>query len=146
MDILEKYEALIADLAHSLYRKTHLYDFKDLFQIGLQSAIRLEKKFDPVRSQRSTFFTLCVRRDMVKFVKRHNKAFTNTILPSGLGLSDGPQLWESLPDLCPEDAEMVRMLSEGHSKREVAKRLQLPLKEIKCRLIKVGESICSRES
>jgi DNA-directed RNA polymerase specialized sigma subunit len=146
MDILEKYEALIADLAHSLYRKTHLYDFKDLFQIGLQSAIRLEKKFDPLRSQRSTFFTLCVRRDMVKFVKKHNKAFTNTILPSGIGSSDKLQLWEFLPDLCPEDAEMIRMLAEGHSKREIAKRLQLSLREIQNRLLKVGELICSRRS
>ena len=146
MDILEKYEALIADLAHSLYRKTHLYDFKDLFQIGLQSAIRLEKQFDPLRSQRSTFFTLCVRRDMVKFIKKHNRVFTNTTLPSSIGSNDELQLWESLPDLCPEDAEMVRMLAEGYSKREVARRLRLPLKEVKCRLLKVGELMCSRES
>jgi DNA-directed RNA polymerase specialized sigma24 family protein len=146
MDMLDKYEALIADLAHSLYRKTHLYDFKDLFQIGLQSAIRLEKKFDPARSQRSTFFTLCVRRDMVKFIKRHNKAFTNTILPNSISSTDETQLWESLPDLCPEDSEMVRMLAEGYSKREVARRLQLPLKEIKSRLLRVGELMCSKES
>jgi DNA-directed RNA polymerase specialized sigma subunit len=141
MDIIEKYEALIADLAHSLYRKTHLYDFKDLFQIGLQSAIRLEKHFDPSRSQRSTFLTLCVRRDMVKFVKKHNKCFNNTILPKEISTRCTNTAWESLPDLSPEDTEMVRMLSEGYSKREVAKRLQLPLREIKTRLLKLGESI-----
>ena len=146
MEELAKYEALIADLAHSLYRKTHLYDFKDLFQIGLQSAIRLEKSFDPSKAQRSTFFTLCVRRDMVKFVKRHNRAFSNTILPKDIGVFDERQLWESLPDLPAEETEMIRMLAAGHSKREIARRLQLPTREIKSRLLKVGELICSKES
>lgn len=146
MEELAKYEALIADLAHSLYRKTHLYDFKDLFQIGLQSAIRLEQSFDSSRSQRSTFFTLCVRRDMVKFVKRHNRAFSNAILPKDIVVFDEQQLWESLPDLSAEDSEMVRMLCEGHSKREIARRLQLPTREIKNRLAKVGELMCRKES
>lgn len=146
MEELAKYEALIADLAHSLYRKTHLYDFKDLFQIGLQSAIRLEQSFDPSKSQRSTFFTLCVRRDMVKFVKKHNRAFSNTILPKDVAIDDQSDLWESLPDLPAEETEMVRMLVAGHSKREIARRLQLPTREIKSRLLKVGELICSKES
>lgn len=145
MEVLKKYEPLIADLAHSLYRTTHLYDFKDLFQIGLQSAIRLEKVFDPARAKRTTYFTLCVRRDMIKFIKRHNKIFGHLSLPKEIATSEFAGLWESLPPLDPEDTEMVRMLTEGHSKREIAKRLQLPLREIKARLLRVGESICSRE-
>lgn len=141
MEEIQKYEALIADLAHNLYRKTHLYDFEDLFQIGLASAIRLEKAFNPDRAKRSTFFTLCIRRDMVKFVKKHNLAFSNVQLPKEVEAGIDEDLWRSLPDLPAEETEMIRMLAEGHSKREIAKRLQLPVKEVKSRLIKVGESI-----
>lgn len=145
MEILKKYEPLIADLAHSLYRTTHLYDFKDLFQIGLQSAIRLEKVFDPSKAKRTTYFTLCVRRDMIKFIKRHNKIFGHVSLPKDIVTYPDQDSWEFLPDLDPEEAEMVRMLYDGYSKREIARRLQLPLKEIKARLLNIGESICSRK-
>lgn len=145
MEITEKYEALIADLAHSLYRKTHLYDFKDLFQIGLQSAIRLEKTFDPTRSKRTTYLTLCVRRDMVKFIKKHNKIFGHVSLPKDISYFDDHEFWQSIPDLDPEEKEMVRMLSEGYSKREIAKRLQLSTKEIKTRLLRIGELLCLKE-
>ena len=141
MESFQKYEALIADLAHILYRKTHLYDFEDLFQIGLQSAMRLDKSFDPSRAKRSTFFTLCVRRDMVKFIKKHNKLFANACLPKEVEEVASPLLWESLPDMNAEDKEMVSMFAAGHSKREVAKRLRLSVKEIQRRLEKVGESI-----
>jgi RNA polymerase sigma factor (sigma-70 family) len=136
-----KYEALIADIARTLYRKTHLYDFEDLFQIGLQSAMRLDKSFDPERAKRTTFFTLCVRRDMLKFIKKHNKVFSNVSLPKEVEKNYEDQLWESIPDLDPEDKEMVNMIVSGHSKRDVAKRLRLPYKEIQKRLEKIGDTI-----
>jgi len=138
---ITKYEALIADLAHTLYRKTHLYDFEDLFQIGLQSAVRLQKSFNPEKSQLSTFYTLCVRRDMVKFIKRHNRLFADVPQYKDSPVSLSNEVWESLPDLDPEDTEMVRMLVAGHSKREIAKRLCLPMPELQARLNKIGESI-----
>ena len=141
MENITKYEALIADLAHTLYRKTHLYDFEDLFQIWLQSAVRLQKSFNPEKSQLSTFYTLCVRRDMVKFIKRHNRLFADVLQYKDAPVSLSNEVWESLPDLDPEDTEMVRMLVAGYSKREIAKRLCLPMPELQARLNKIGESI-----
>ena len=141
MSYIEEHQALIAELAHNLYRKTHLYDFEDLFQIGLQSAVRLERVFDPTKAKRSTFYTKCIARDMIKFIKRHNKLFANVPHYRETPSDSSLDLWESLPDLCPEDEEMVRMLSEGHSKREIAKRLQLTVGEIQARLNLIGESI-----
>ena len=68
MEEIQKYEALIADLAHNLYRKTHLYDFEDLFQIGLASA--MHEKFAPNQfvPKRFIFFSLCICSDMFFFV------------------------------------------------------------------------------
>ena len=141
MEVHEQFECLVADLAHTLYRKTHLYDFEDLFQIGLQSVVRLEKSFDASRSQRITFFTKCIRRDMVKFIKKHNKVFSNVPLPNETSCKKIEQLWESLPDMGAEDTEMVRMLVNGLSKRDVARRLMLTMQEVQVRLEKIGESI-----
>jgi DNA-binding NarL/FixJ family response regulator len=40
-----------------------------------------------------------------------------------------------------EDTEMVRMLVNGLSKRDVARRLMLTMQEVQVRLEKIGESI-----
>ena len=141
MNYIEEHQALIAELAHNLYRKTHLYDFEDLFQIGLQSAVRLERVFDPSKAKRSTFYTKCITRDMIKFIKKHKKLFANVPHYTETPTHPTIEAWESLPDLCPEDEEMVRMLAAGHSKREIAKRLQLTVGEVQTRLNLIGESI-----
>jgi RNA polymerase sigma factor (sigma-70 family) len=135
---------LVVEIANKLYKPTRLYDFEDLLQIGLQSATRLEKSFNPDISKKSTFLTFCIRRDMIKFIRKHNLLFSEQQGPPQ-SVSDDGQLWQALPDLCPEDKEMVDMLMSGHSKTAIAKRLRLSKKEVQARLEVIGKSIlCSQ--
>jgi RNA polymerase sigma factor (sigma-70 family) len=131
---------LVVEIANRLYKPTRLYDFEDLLQIGLQSALRLEKSFDPEKSKKSTFLTFCIRRDMIKFIQKHNLLFSEQQGPTQ-SVSDDGQLWQVLPDLNAENKEMVNMLTAGHSKTAIAKRLRLSKKEVQARLEVIGKSI-----
>ena len=131
---------LVVEIANKLYKPTRLYDFEDLLQIGLQSAFRLEQYFDASKSKKSTFLTFCIRRDMIKFIQKHNLLFSEQQGPTQ-SVSDDGQLWQALPDLCPEDKEMVDMLMSGYSKTAIAKRLRLSKKEVQARLEQIGTKV-----
>jgi RNA polymerase sigma factor (sigma-70 family) len=131
---------LVVEIASKLYKPTRLYDLEDLIQIGLQSAVRLEKYFDPKKSKKSTFLAFCIRRDMIKFISKHKNLFAE-YQTSAKATYDCSSLWQSLPDLCPEDQEMVDMLMSGHSKTEIAKRLRISKKEVQARLETIGKSV-----
>jgi RNA polymerase sigma factor (sigma-70 family) len=131
---------LVVEIANKLYKPTRLYDFEDLLQIGLQSAIRVEKYFDPEKGKKSTFLTLCIRRDMIKFIRRHNLMFSEQRGPTQ-SVSDDGQLWQVLPDLNAEDKEMIDMLMSGHSKTAIARRLRINKKEVQARLERIGKHV-----
>ena len=131
---------LVVEIANKLYKPTRLYDFEDLLQIGLQSAIRVEKYFDPEKCKKSTFLTLCIRRDMIKFIRRHNLMFSEQRGPTQ-SVSDDGQLWQVLPDLNAEDKEMIDMLMSGHSKTAIARRLRINKKEVQARLERIGKHV-----
>lgn len=135
-----EHEALIAKLAHSLYRKTHLYGFEDLFQVGLQSAVRLDKCFDESRAKKTTFYTLCVRRDMIKFIKRHNHHFNDTRVFNLSKVEEAP-FWECLPDLNEQEDKIIALLMEGVSKKEIAKELGISSRDLKLKIEKIGRRI-----
>lgn len=136
---MENYK-LVAKIAHDLYKPTRLYDFEDLLQIGLQSAIRLERHFNPALAKKSTFLTICIRRDILKFIKRHTRLFSSEGAPPQVVKSHSP-LWASLPKLDPVEAAMVEMLEQGRSKREIAKRFHLTKKELQTKLELIGMRI-----
>ena len=133
-------EKLIYSIANSLYRDTHLYSVEDLFQIGCLSYIKLQKHFDKTKSKKSTFMTICIRRDIVRFIKKHRNNFSESHTDSFL-VTYHNDLFECLPELGPEDAEIIRMLSEGYSKREIAKRFHLKQKDLQTRLESIGNRI-----
>lgn len=135
-----EHEALIASLAHQLYKKTHLYDFEDLFQIGLQSAFRLDKSYNEKLAKKTTFYTICIKRDMIKFILRHKKNFSDTPYIT-TSVKDDKQIWEILPTLNSKDTEIVDMLSNGFTKREVSRRLKLTASQLQKRLDHIGKLI-----
>lgn len=131
---------LIAKIAKSLYKETRLYSYEDLLQIGLQSAVRLEQHFDAGKSCKSTFLTICVRRDIIRFIKKHTRLFGSSHAPIKTVTDDVP-LWASLPRLDPEETVMVEMLEQGFSKREICRRFHLTKKQLQARLETIGAKI-----
>lgn len=138
-----EHEALIARLAHQLYKKTHLYDFEDLFQIGLQSAFRLDKSYNEKLAKKTTFYTICIKRDMIKFIAKYKKNFSDTryVTTSVQSPIKASNLWEVLPDLNTRDAEIVNLLANGYTKSQVSKNLKMTAKQLKVRLERIGRLI-----
>lgn len=138
-----EHEALIAGLAHQLYKKTHLYDFEDLFQVGLQSAFRLDKSYNEKLAKKTTFYTFCIKRDMIKFIAKYKKNFSDTryVTTSVQSPIEASSLWEFLPDLNTRDTEMVNLLANGYTKSQVSKNLKMTAKQLKVRLERIGRLI-----
>jgi len=138
-----EHEALIARLAHQLYKKTHLYDFEDLFQIGLQSAFRLDKSYNEKLAKKTTFYTICIKRDMIKFIAKYKKNFSDTryVTTSVQSPIKASNLWEVLPDLNTRDTEIVNLLANGYTKSQVSKNLKITAKQLKVRLEHIGKLI-----
>ena len=138
-----EHEALIARLAHQLYKKTHLYDFEDLFQVGLQSAFRLDKSYNEKLAKKTTFYTFCIKRDMIKFIAKYKKNFSDTcyVTTSVQSPIEASSLWEFLPDLNTRDTEIVNLLANGYTKSQVSKNLKMTAKQLKVRLERIGRLI-----
>jgi DNA-directed RNA polymerase specialized sigma subunit len=142
-----EHEALIAKLAHQLYKKTHLYDFEDLFQIGLQSAFRLDKSYNANIAKKTTFYTICIKRDMIKFIVKHKKNFSDvssqlvgwTKTPLQANSSD--PIWEILPELNERDGKIVDMLSSGYTKKEVSMHFDMTSHQLHRILDRIGRLI-----
>ena len=137
---IENNQKLIMKIAHSLYKDNRLFSIEDLFQIGYLCFLKLEKQFDESKSKKSTYVTICVRREMIAFIKRHNKIFSER-REKQKAVSFPPDAWECLPDLDAEESAMVEMILSGYSKAEIAKRFHLTKSEFQKRLDLIGKRL-----
>ena len=99
-DFIQDNYGLAVSLARKFYSHSHKYDFEDIVQVALMSMLKAHRKHDPKRSVFSTFATFCMRNDLIKFVKKHNK---NKDIPagelfSGITTYDKSDIEEILPD------------------------------------------------
>ena len=109
-DFIQDNYGLAVSLARKFYSHSHKYDFEDIVQVALMSMLKAHRKHDPKRSVFSTFATFCMRNDLIKFVKKHNK---NKDIPagelfSGITTYDKSDIEEILPEL--EDSEPINFL------------------------------------
>lgn len=134
-----EHEGLIADLTRKLYKHTPLYSFGDLMQVGWVSAFRLAKSFDPNRAKISTFLTICIRRDMIRFMNSEKKK--GSVLRPAKTEYVPDKLPEILDGLNPEDRAIITMLYYGETKRAVMKRFKLSKIDLNARLLEIGNII-----
>lgn len=134
-----KYEKMIQKLAHGLYKSTQLYSFEDLCQIGFMSGIKALSKYDPSNSQLSTFLTVCIRRDMIKFIKRHD--FTVTRLPVEKPVSEPESIYDYMPDLSMQEREIIELKIEGYSIKYIAKKLNISQRKCQSIFQKIAKCV-----
>lgn len=135
-----KYEKMIQKLAHGLYKSTQLYSFEDLCQLGFMSGIKALSKFDPSKNyQLSTFLTVCIRRDMIKFIKRHD--FTVTKLPIEKPVAETESIYDYMPDLSPQEREIIELKIEGYSIKHIAKKLNISQRKCQSIFQKIAKCV-----
>jgi len=73
--IINKYTALIKKIAEEYYikNKHNKIDYEDLVQEGYVGLIQALNKYDESTTLFYTFATLCVRREMERLLKTHNR-------------------------------------------------------------------------
>ncbi len=137
---IEGYEGLIWQIARTLYRPTHLYSADDLYQVGCMCVIKIDRSFDDSKAKRSTFYTICVRREIIRYINK----FRNDHLVRQVkrAAHDHSSLWEFFPENMSElEGDVVEMLIDGYIKPQIMKKHKLTALAYKKILIKLGKHV-----
>ena len=64
---------LASQIVRKFYFKNSSYEYEDMMQVALMAMLRAYRRHDPQKSKFSTFATFCIRNDLIKLIKKHNK-------------------------------------------------------------------------
>ena len=81
-----------------------MYDFNDLLQVALMSMVKAHRAYETDKSLFSTFATVCMRNDLIKFINK-NRSLKSRETPLYDSVSE--KLWfnneESSEELVPDN-------------------------------------------
>lgn len=120
---IEDNKALVKDIARKFYFKNSIFSVEDLEQVGYLSLWKNLKKYDPNRAKLSTFMTICVRHDMIKFIRKQN--IGKSIPPKVQSYMQDTSLFDIMGDGGIED-QIISLKSDNLSTREIAETLNIP--------------------
>ncbi len=117
---------LIRSVTKRYYISNNVFTFEDMVNTGVLGLLKNLQKYDPSRGKLSTFITVCVKNDLLKFLKKHNQIFSTQRLSSNLEYTvpDGASDYVDKED--DETKEIVRMKVEGYTVKEIAKIINKP--------------------
>jgi len=136
-DVIEENKGMAIDLVNRFYNKSPMYDFEDLLQVALMSMVKAHRAYETDKSLFSTFATVCMRNDLIKFINK-NKTPKNKEIP----LSDPMKNHllseteddsdEYVPDsLTPQEMAIFYYKKRGYKDIEVRDILGVSRKEYK---------------
>ena len=119
-------------------RKNNLLE--DCIQVGLIGLLKAIRNYDSEKSKFSTFATVCIRNEILKFMKkqsRQNRRITLRETPKKEIL-----LWEFQPDNLTEDElDILDMKLQNHTYKEISEAMCCNKNEIKQKVKKILKKI-----
>lgn len=136
-DVIEENKGMAIDLVNRFYNKSPMYDFEDLLQVALMSMVKAHRAYETDKSLFSTFATVCMRNDLIKFINKNKKpknkeiplsdSMKNHLLSETEDDSD-----EYVPDsLNPQEMAIFYYKKRGYKDIEVRDILGVSRKEYK---------------
>jgi len=136
-DVIEENKGMAIDLVNRFYNKSPMYDFEDLLQVALMSMVKAHRAYETDKSLFSTFATVCMRNDLIKFINKNKKpknkeiplsdSMKNHLLSETEDDSD-----EYVPDsLTPQEMAIFYYKKRGYKDIEVRDILGVSRKEYK---------------
>lgn len=132
--VIEQNKNLIRNIARKYFVKNSVFSIEDLEQVGYLSLTKNYKKYDSQRAALTTFITVCVKNDIIKYIKKqkirkdpHSKVKETSYVQNDL-----------IGEITPSDPDIqniIQMKSQGYSIREISDRTNKSEKQIR-RLIK----------
>ena len=83
------------------------------------------RKHDPERSKLSTYATVCIRNEIVKYVNKNKKKQFNACLENQVDNSYQDSFWEYTPDsLSEQEKTLLYMKRDNYSYKEISEELE----------------------
>lgn len=121
--IKENY-GLVVSLALS-FSRSYNQDLEDYIQVGLIGLLKAIRKHDPERSKLSTYATVCIRNEIVKYANKNKKNQFNASLENQADNSYQDSFWEYEPDsLSEQERTLLYMKRDNYSYKEISEELE----------------------
>ena len=121
--IKENY-GLVVSLALS-FSRSYNQDLEDYIQVGLIGLLKAIRKHDPERSKLSTYATVCIRNEIVKYANKNKKKQFNASLENQADNSYQDSFWEYEPDsLSEQERTLLYMKRDNYSYKEISEELE----------------------
>jgi len=115
---------LVVSLALS-FSRSYNQDLEDYIQVGLIGLLKAIRKHDPERSKLSTYATVCIRNEIVKYTNKNKKNQFNASLENQADNSYQDSFWEYEPDsLSEQERALLYMKRDNYSYKEISEELE----------------------
>lgn len=144
-EAIETHHGLIISCVKS-FKPVYPLTYTDILQIASMAFIRCYPRFNPDKSEFSTFAYNCMKNAIISELKKHsrtNKVKTDEeIINKALSFSNDINIEEYLPDSTSEsERTLIFMLRDGYTAKEIQDVLGISKKEFKQLKIKVFKRI-----
>ena len=135
--VIDNYGLVVSQAVKFIAQKQDLDDYIQIGLIGLLKAIR---NYNPEKSKFSTFATVCIRNEILKFIKKQNRQ--NRRLNLREKKSQEVLLWEYQPDnLTKDEIDILDMKLKNHTYKEISEIMCCNKNEIKQKIKKILKKI-----
>lgn len=121
--VLNNY-GLVQNIAVKFNTTSSAYSLEDLMQVGFMSLIKAHRKFDPQKSQFSTFATICIKNDIIKYIQSNNRHLHYEEAIDYKGFTE-ENVSDLIPTLTEQEKEIVDMRLARYSFSEIADKLNI---------------------
>ena len=127
--LVQQHYGLVVSQALSFCGRTNLLE--DCIQVGLIGLLKAIRNYDPDRSKFSTFATICIRNEILRF-KNKNKKHNNCLhIVDNISYCDKTPIWEFLPDnLSKEELTILDLKKASFTKKEICDMLSCSKREL----------------
>lgn len=141
--ILEN-QGLVVRTATILANLHPMYSVEDLVQVGNLSLWKKLDKYDKSRNiKMSTFITMCIRNDMIKYLNKERKNYE--IRPTKKREPESPEDSLFLKDFCDKydghTKDVLKLKLIGETNKDIGKKLGISQRAVKVAIDKVKKDI-----
>ena len=127
--LVQQNYGLVVSQALSFCARTNLLE--DCIQVGLIGLLKAIRNYDPEKSKFSTFATICIRNEILRFKNKHKKHNNCIHIVDNISYSDKTPIWEFLPDnLSKEDRRILDLKKSNFTKKEMCDMIGCSKREL----------------
>ena len=137
-NLITEHTPLVRDIARKFYFQNPVFSVEDLEQVGYLALWKSLKKYDNSISKISTFITVCVKNDIIKFInKQHMNNKRTNIDFACLSYSENNDLFDISQEEPDVYNEILKLRYEGFSMKDISARLSMSTVKIRKILKKI---------